>query len=562
MSSTEPPPSPKPAAPLPPPHLRQASRRAQWLIWLIPTIALAIGLWLGVKSVLNKGPTITISFLSAAGLEAGKTKIRYKDVDIGLVKAIRLTPDHKKVEISAELRKFDGVDRLLVADTRFWVVRPQVSASGVSGLNTLLSGPYIGLDIGHSEQEQTDFEGLEIPPIVTADLPGRQFLLKAQTMGSLGIGSPIYYRHVPVGQVVAYDLDRDGKGVSFTIFVNAPYDRFVSLHSRFWHASGIELSLGVDGVKLNTESLASVLSGGGIAFQDLQSGNTASDQEAPGDTVFTLHNDKQLALKQPDQDGFDYLLLFATSVRGLSVGAPVEFRGLPIGEVMAIDLEQAPSAKNPEPRIAVQIRVYPSRLPTLGKSKPEAASTQAERAAVDPMVARGFRAQLRNGNLLTGQLFVALDFFEHATPAKVDWQHKPALFPTVQASLDSLQDSLQSIAAKLDQLPLAAMADDMRDTLKTLKQTVQDADALIKQFGTELTPQARSTLEEAQKAIRTLDKALGQVDRTLKPDAPLPRQTSTTLQDLSDAARSLRALTDYLERHPEALVRGKPEDKP
>ncbi|MDE2503676.1 MAG: MCE family protein [Burkholderiales bacterium] len=554
-------PVPVPAPPPPPlPSVRIEPRSpwAGWLIWLVPVIAVVVGLWLGAKAWFDRGPVITISFLGAEGLEAGKTKVRYKDVDIGTVTAIRLTPDHARVEVRAELKKFAGIDTMLVADSRFWIVRPQVSVSGVSGLGTLLSGPYIGLDIGRSRVEQRRFVGLEVPPIVTAGVAGRRFKLKASTMGSVSIGSPLYYRRVPVGQVVAADLDADGAAVTFTVFVNAPYDRFVSQRSRFWHASGVDVSIGVDGVHLRTQSLASIV-GGGIAFQDTTVGGRPGETEAGADTVFTLYPDRTLALKQPDLEGHDYLALFASSVRGLQVGAPVEFRGLSIGEVTAIDIESRPDAANPEPRIAVRIRVYPGRLPTL----PSTRRTQplSDRETLDLMTAKGFRAQLRNGNLLTGQLYVALDYFPRAAAARVDWRRDPPLFPTVPGSLDSFQDALADITDKIAKLPLDQVAQDVHGTLAAAQAALTHTDALVLQMGGELTPEARATLVDARRTLAGLNRTLDSVDHLVQPGAPLPAQAGATLTEVSQAAQALRTLADYLERHPESLLRGKPEDR-
>lgn len=558
--SAIPPTTPPTNTPVPPPV--QVKKRAPfsfWLVWLVPVIAVTIGLWLGVKSVLDRGPSITISFHSAEGLEAGKTKIKYKDVDIGLVKTIHLTSDHTRVEVNAEMNKSDGVDALLAADTRFWVVRPHVSAGGVTGLGTLLSGAYIGLDIGHAEETQRSFKGLEVPPIVTADLPGRSFKLKAQNLGSLGIGSPVYFRRVQVGQVVAFDLDANGKQIFFTIFVNAPYDRFVNTRSRFWHASGFDVTLSADGVRVLTESLISVVSGG-ISFQDLVNPGDAPLPQAASNAEFSLYDDRTQALKQPDLYGFDYQLLFQSSVRGLSVGAPVDFRGLPIGEVTSINVETVPSAKNPAPQIAVAIRVYPSRLPILKGIQSEDESVQGQRAALSPMIAKGFRAQLRAGNLLTGQLYVALDFFPKTPVAQMDWSRKPAVFPTVPGSFDGLQDSLVSIAEKLDRLPLDALAKDLSSTLKSVNQTVLHADAVVQQVGSEVTPEARKVLEDARKSLAALTRTLDTVEQSVGPEATLPTQAANTLAELGKAAKSLRTMADYLERHPETLLRGKPED--
>lgn len=556
-------PEPRPEpAPEPTPEVRvRVERRppwAGWLIWLVPVIAVVVGLWLGAKAWLDRGPVITVSFLGAEGLEAGKTKVRYKDVDIGTVSAIRLTPDHARVEVTAELKKFAGIDSMLVADSRFWIVRPQVSVSGVSGLGTLLSGPYIGLDIGRSSQARRSFVGLEVPPIVTAGVAGRRFKLKATTMGSVSIGSPLYFRRVPVGAVVAADLDADGGAVTFTVFVNAPYDRFVSQRSRFWHASGVDISLGADGIGIHTQSLASII-GGGIAFQDTSVGGRPGESEATADAVFTLYPDRALALKQPDLEGHDYLALFSSSVRGLQVGAPVEFRGLSIGDVTAIDIENRPDAANPEPRIAVRIRVYPGRLPTLPSTR--RAKPLSERETLDLMIRKGFRAQLRNGNLLTGQLYVALDYFARAPAAQVDWRRDPPLFPTVPGSLDSFQDALAGITDKIARLPLDQVAQDLRATLAAAQAALAHTDALVQQLGGELTPEARATLVDARRALAGLDRTLDSVDHLVQPGAPLSAQAGATLGEVSEAAKSLRALADYLERHPETLLRGKPEDR-
>ncbi|MBS1138079.1 MAG: hypothetical protein H6R11_2033 [Proteobacteria bacterium] len=234
--------------------------RRRWspsLVWLIPIVAAVIGGWLAVKGILERGPTVTIGFNTAEGLEAGKTRIKYKDVDIGLVKSIALAEDRKGVVVTAELTK--QAEDFLVEDTRFWVVRPRVAGGSVSGIGTLFSGAYIGFDAGKSAVPRREFTGLETPPVVTAGLPGRHFILTSEDLGFLDIGAPIYFRRIPVGQVVAFELDKDGAGVTFKIFINAPYDRYVTGNTRFWQASGVDVTLDAGGFRVNTESLASIL---------------------------------------------------------------------------------------------------------------------------------------------------------------------------------------------------------------------------------------------------------------------------------------------------------------
>jgi paraquat-inducible protein B len=241
--------------------------KSRWtfqVVWLIPIVSALIGGWIAVKAVLDRGPVVTITFQNAEGLEAGKTKLKYKDVEIGLVKSVSLTPDLKRVVATAELVK--EVKAYLVEDTRFWVVRPRISGGTVSGLGTLLSGSYIGVDTGKSNKPRKDFDGLETPPIVTIDTPGREFTLVSDQMASADNGSPVFFRRLRAGQVTSFALNPDGKGVTLKVFVNEPYDKYVSSNTRFWSASGIDMKLDASGVTVETESLISILLGG-IAFE-------------------------------------------------------------------------------------------------------------------------------------------------------------------------------------------------------------------------------------------------------------------------------------------------------
>ena len=548
-------PTPTPPPDLPRPMIARRAHYSLWLVWLVPLVAVIIGIGLGARSILNRGPTITIYFHNAEGIEANKTHIKYKDVDVGIVRRVSLTQDHREVEVTAEMRGGSGIENLLVTDTRFWVVRPRVGAAGVSGLGTLLSGAYIGMDAGRNASEKREFEGLDVQPAITADVPGREFTLVADDLGSLDIGAPIYLRRVPVGQVLAYTMMPDGRHIRFTIFITAPYDRFVSAHSRFWHASGVDVELGAQGLHVQTQSVVSVLAGG-VAFQDLPDPDNglATPPEAPERTQFTLYGQMSDALKLPDSQGFDYRLLFASSVRGLAVGAPVEYRGLPIGEVTRIAVDGSGGEANPEPMIAVDVRVYPRRLPTTNKSGPDDMTQDDQRKRIDPMVKRGFRAQLKSGSLLTGQLYVSLDFVKTAPAAHIDWSATPPVMPTAAGSLDSLQDSLASVAKKLDAIPYDQLASDLHKSLADLDVTLKHADDLVQHLDTGVVPEAKNTLAEARKAVDDLRKTLGTVDQTVGP------QATNALNEVTKAAASLNGLADYLKRHPESLLKGKPED--
>jgi paraquat-inducible protein B len=332
-------------------------------------------------------------------------------VNIGQVTAVRLSPDYSKVEVTAKIAKTAA--GLIVEDAKFWVVEPRVTLSGVSGLGTLLSGNYIGFEVGKSSKKQRTFTGLETPPIITYGQPGRQFVLKAKSLGSLGIGSPVYYRSLQAGQVVAYELARDGKGLDITIFVNAPYEQYVNSGTRFWNASGIDVSLGANGVEVRTESLVALIAGG-LAFDTSPVATTI--EPAPADATFTLHADRAAAMKEPDTIAARYVLYFNETLRGLSVGAPLTLLGLPAGEVTEIGLDIDPRPRAFAGAWRSSPTPAPHRAPGRPGKRPWASSltqSAAQRHALiqELVEQRGVRAQLRSGNLLTGQLFVALDYF-------------------------------------------------------------------------------------------------------------------------------------------------------
>lgn len=525
-------------------------RRGPQLVWIIPLVAALIGGWLAVKTLLERGPIITISFTTGEGLEAGKTKIKYKDVEIGLVQSVVLADDRSGVVATAELSP--QAASLLVDDTRLWVVRPRISGASVSGLATLLGGSYISIDVGQSTQSRRHFVGLETPPVISMDVPGTQFVLRAEDLGSREVGSPIYFRRIQVGQVVSYELDKDGSGVALKVFVQEPYDRFVTENTRFWDAGGVDVKLDATGFTVDTQSMMSILVGG-IAF--LTPGNPVVPTRAAENAIFNLYPNRELALKNPDVVAETYTLVFKDSVRGLSVGAPVDFRGIVVGEVTAIDVHFDPETK--AITMPVEFRFYPERLRGRmreGSVAPRDLIASAQER-LNFLVERGLRAQLRTGNLLTGALYVTLDFFPDAPKAEVDWTAKPIELPTVPSAFTELQASLARIAAKLENMPLEAIGSDLRRALKTLDQTLQSADQMVKRVDQELTPELSKTLEGARRSLAA-------IEVTLASEAPLQQDVRETLRDVSKASDSLRALADYLERHPDSLIRGKREDAP
>ncbi|WP_404992678.1 intermembrane transport protein PqiB [Cupriavidus pauculus] len=540
---------PDPEIPSPPSGVPQPTRkrRARWLpslVWLIPIVAAVVGISLLINTLASRGPEITVTFSTAEGLTPGKTAVRYKDVDIGLVKSVRLASDRSHVAAIIELTK--DAESFAVKDTRFWVVRPRFAISGVSGLETLLSGAYIGVDAGKSAESRRSFTGLEVPPVVTTDASGRQFVLRAQDLGSLDIGSPVYYRRVQVGQVVAYQLEPNGRDITLRVFVNKPYDKLVTADTRFWHASGVDLKLDASGLKLSTQSLVTVLLGG-VAFQAPD--NSDAQEAAAENTQFLLAADQGDAMKERDEIAPALAVLnFDQSVRGLTPGAPVDFRGVIVGQVRSIGIEYQRDKK--AFRMPVVVELYPSRM---GFRERDVVDQARKHVIVQALVKRGMRAQLRTGNLLTGQLYVALDFFPKAPPAKdIDINAPMPEFPTTPGTFDELQAKLGDIVNKIDKVPFDQIGQEARTAMVSMNKMMDTADKLVAQLNGDVAPQVLAALQDAR---RTLTAANG----TLASDAPLQQDTRRMLQELTRTAVSLRALTDYLERHPEALLRGKTE---
>ena len=531
------------------------------VVWIVPFVAALVGVGIVVQQYLNEGPTIRISFLAAEGIEPGKTFIKYKDVDIGKVTDVVLSKDYSRIIVTAKMEKH--AKGLLGEDSRFWIVKPRITLGGVSGIGTLLSGKYIGMEPGKSGKPHRVFVGLEVPPPLTGGLAGREFLLRAGTLGSLGIGSPIFYRRLNVGRVIGYDLAPDGKSVGIKIFLNAPYDGYITSDTRFWESSGIRASMGSGGFSLQTESVLSILVGG-IVFETPPSATTG--KPAPAKSVFPLFGDRDAAMAPPMSESERYVLYFNESLQGLSVGAPVTILGLPVGEVTAVGLDYVPETHGIRTR--VEILTYQYRfLRHLGKvdaAAMEIMSLEERNKIMQRLVEeKGLRAQLRTGNLISGQRYVALDYFPDAPKARINRAKDPPIFPVNPGKLENIELQLKSILAKVEKMPLEEIGKDLKKTLAALDSTLQSADRTLTRVDVETLPEAKKTLEELRRAVATADRLLSGTDNTLLgPDAPAQHELRDALQEVARAARAIRVLADYLERNPESLLRGKHKENP
>ncbi len=514
------------------------------LVWIVPIVAVLVGLSLVIHSMLQQGPTIVLNFKTGSGLTANKTEVKYRNVVIGQVSDVALSDDQKSVNATIKLVK--QAESFTREDSKFWVVRPRIGAGGVSGIDTLLSGDYIGADIGQSDTRSHQFKGLENPPPITYGEPGKRFTLHTQSLGSLDIGSPVYYRKIPVGQVVAYALDNEGKGVNIDVFVHAPNDVYVTDNTRFWNASGIDLSVGANGFALKTESLSSMLAGG-IAF--VAPPYSPNDKPADENHAYELFDDQQSALAPPNGEGQYMVLRFDQALRGLKVGAPVEFLGVEFGKVVSINMDF--DAKKRSFPINVGIVIYPQLL---GQAHTKLLKTMDHKIddeasgvrLIGAFIENGLRAQARSGNLLTGQLYIALDFYPKAEKVRFDASQRPVSIPTIPGNLEQLQEKLEGIVNKISQLPIDRIAGNLDSNLVELRKG-------LTQFNAKTLPAVQNTLGDVSKTLQS-------ANSTLAEDSPQREQLTQTLDELGRMSRSLRELSDYLGRHPESLIRGRPEN--
>lgn len=550
-----------------PPEAVVARRRGISIVWLIPIVALLIGAFLAYKAYTSQGPTITITFDTAEGLEAGKTKLRYLDVEVGTVQSVDLAPDLQHIIATAQM--VPGADTFLHERTEFWIVRPRVGVGGVSGLGTLLSGAYIGLRPGEGERARS-FTGLSEPPQLTTNIDGRQFVLQADNLGSVSRGAPIYYRGIEVGQVLGHNLAKDARSVEVTIFVQHPYDDLVHTTSRFWNVSGINLVTSASGVGLNVASVQSLLAGG-IEF-DTPPTATPSVVAQDGER-FALFASESAVAQAQFTEKVPFLVYFNGSVRGLHPGAPVEYRGMSVGTVTEVRLELDPQTF--QVRIPVMLALEPQRFVSQGQDV-KIASQDEHYPILSRLIEEGLRAQLQTGNFLTGELYVDLVMQPNAPSAALDTSGPVPILPSVPNALEALQASATDILAKIASLPVQDLVTSLNQTATSLQEIVSSPDvkeglravgpmlnelqqtiARLDSNSGPLLASLRNTTDAAAATLREAEGTLAATRRTIGPDSRFAADTQDMMQELTRAARSIRVLVDYLDRHPEALLRGK-----
>ena len=541
---------------------KTAPKRRISPIWIIPIVALAIAGYLGFVTLSEQGPTITITFVTAEGLEAGKTKIRYKDVEIGVVSEVSVSEDLSKVIVKADMDK--DVTPFLNDKTQFWIVKPRVGVGGVSGLGTLLSGSYITMQYEGEAAATKNFVGLEVPPAISSDVPGTKYQITSDTLGQISRGTPIYFNNLEVGLVIDYKFNIESRDFTISIFIGKPYDSLVVEDSSFWNMGGIHLETSAAGISLDLPPMEALLRGG-IAFDSPDNGANI----ATADSRFTLYANKDVIAETRLTRNIPIQAEFGGTVRGLKVGAPVEWQGIRVGSVRKIWIVDDPSR---DVSVGVIMDLQPERTRAGG----ELMTDEEIYESINNLIERGLRAQLKTANILTGELFVDFNFQTGLKEAALDMSKTPPAAPTVPTELDYLRNSLTEMIAKFQAIPIDEIAQNLNNTLaaleaattapevqeglKNLSSASGDLASLVASLNADATPilnSLKSASEDLSRAVDAAESAMISADSLLASDSTLRVQLEKATNELTRAARSVRIFADTLERDPSALIRGK-----
>lgn len=513
-------------------------------IWIIPVVAVLIGVWLIVDNYRHTGPLITLTMSNAEGIEAGKTKIKTRNVDIGLVEEVRLSEDLSQALIMARINH--DAEEILVKDTRFWVVKPRISREGISGFGTVLSGAYIQMQPGESDQQQRKFSVLNQPPVAIEGVEGIRIKLISQLGNSLRIGDPVTYQGYTVGRVETAEFNKDTRQVNHQLFIESPYDVLISSNTRFWSAKGINLELSSAGFEVNIASLEALISGG-VTFGELA--DLPVTDEAVGEGIYQLFPDEDSARQGIYSDYLEYVLLVEDTVRGLAEGAPVEFRGIRVGTVRKVPWRfTSPERPSRESfAIPVLIRMEPQRL-----GGQEKIHLDEWRKRIESLLGNGLRATLKSGNLLTGSLFVDLNIQPEQTDDYVKKTFEDRLvIPTTPTGLAQIELKVSNLLDKLNTLevePILQGMDNNMQQSETLLREIRDLTSSVNQLVND--PQTQSVPANINQTLAELREAV----KGLSPDSPAYRELNRTLQSLDKLMRDLQPFAKTLSEQPNALI--------
>lgn len=529
---------------------KASRRRARRIssIWLVPAVALAIGIWMAFDTVSGRGPLVTLELRSAEGIEAGKTLVKVKDVAVGRVEAVRLSDDFNRA--ITDIRMFDGTDTMLTDNTRFWLVKPRIGRDGISGLSTILSGAYIEMQPAEGELGQRQYVALLEPPVLRGDEIGLAIELRGQYGNQLNPGDPVTFRGYTVGRIETATFDIDAQENVFSVFVEEPFAALVTDDVRFWQNSGVSMQLGADGVKVDIGSLESVIAGG-VTFDtlaDVRYGEPVADGSS-----FKLFRDQEAARQEGFTHYADYMLLVEDSVRGLSPGAPVEFRGIRIGTVLQVPYTGGDNLgrKLMEQQVPVLIRIEPERL------GPRFAGLDMDlwQQQMESLFNRGLRASLRSGNLLTGALYVNLGMTQSDRVPDLAFEDDYPVFPMQAGGGGTLDQRIGALVDNLNQVNFARLSENAERTLAASEATLQAVRSLSGELTTVMQdPAMREMPSRLNSTLQELERLLA----GYSPDGPAYQDMSRSLQQLQRILEDLEPFAEQLGEQPNSLIFSSP----
>ncbi|HBC9216765.1 TPA: intermembrane transport protein PqiB [Citrobacter freundii] len=512
-------------------------------VWIFPIVTALIGAWVLFYHYSHQGPQVTLITTNAEGIEGGKTTIKSRSVDVGIVESATLTDDLTHVEIKARLNS--GMEKLLHKDSVFWVVKPQVGREGISGLGTLLSGAYIELQPGNKGSKLENYQLLDSPPLAPPDAKGIRVILDSKKAGQLSPGDPVLFRGYRVGSVETSTFDAQKRTISYQLFINAPNDRLVTSNVRFWKDSGIAVDLTSAGMRVEMGSL-STLFGGGVSFdvpEGLEQGEPVAQQSA-----FNLYDDQKSIQDSLYTDHIDYLMFFKDSIRGLQPGAPLEFRGIRLGTVSKVPFF-SPNMRqvfNNDYRIPVLVRIEPERLKAQLGEDTDVGAHLAE------LLKRGLRASLKTGNLVTGALYVDLDFYPKEPPITgVREFNGYQIIPTVSGGLAQIQQRLMEALDKINNLPLNPMIEQATNTLSESQRTMKHLQTTLYNMNKITSSQSMQDLPaDMQNTLRELNRSM----QGFQPGSAAYNKMVADMQRLDQVLRELQPVLKTLNDKSNALV--------
>ena len=525
-------------------------------LWLLPVIARGIGLWLAYSHLSQIGPVIRIAFTSAEGLDAGKTKIRYKDLEVGTVTSIDLSNDLKQIIVTAQMQR--TAEALLKKDSQFWVVKPQISTGGITGLGTLISGNYIAVSPGKEEERANQFVGLDEAPQIQSTEEGLRVRLITDSASGVNVGTAIYYRGISVGQIEQIRFSERYDNLYLTAFIHAPYDRLITNNTKFWNISGINFSMGAEGANLEVESLEALVRGG-ITFSTPTTLNTNDTPAGPG-TVYTLFENERASTERTGFEKEYYVVYFDDTTRGLRQGAPVYFNGMSIGEVIDIRLlydETKNTAVTP-----VLIALEPDRIDRVNRQE------KRDRNLITDLVKHGLQASLETGSLITGDKIITLNQYpdDIRSLRKDEYSNYPVL-PSRAGSISQLTDDISAIVASVKKLPLEEIANNTKEATAALKNTLtspafRHLDQTLKQLDKTLASIQKAgdstdkVLTQLNQQMKTLGKQLEQTLYNIGPESNLTYSLQETLKTVQRSMKSINDVMRKIDDKPNVLIMG------